>query len=199
MGFPSPRRGGVRGGVTARSIGIETQFVNDRAHVLRNNATAAERRLWYRLRQLKVSGQKFRRQVPIDHFIVDFACLSHRLIVEVDGATHSAEAEIASDVHRQRYLESQGFMVLRFNNLDVATNVDGVMDSIVGVLNTLAVEASPTPNPSPSMGRREDRHLPRENAPSSHAIPSRCPSPPRAYAPSPQPRNHRRRQPARDR
>ncbi len=152
MEFPSPRRGGVRGGVTARSIGIETQLVNDRARVLRNNATAAERRLWYRLRQLKVSGQKFRRQVPIDHFIVDFACLSHRLIVEVDGATHSAEAEIASDVHRQRYLESQGFMVLRFNNLDVATNVDGVMDSIVGVLNTLAVEASPTPNPSPQGG-----------------------------------------------
>jgi very-short-patch-repair endonuclease len=81
-------------------------LANKRARELRNNATAAERKLWYRLRELKVAGQKFRRQVPIDHFIVDFACLSHRLIIEVDGATHATDAEIASDMRRQRYLES---------------------------------------------------------------------------------------------
>jgi very-short-patch-repair endonuclease len=138
--------------VKTRSIGIEFQLVNGRARELRTNATAAERRLWHRLRDLKVSGQKFRRQVPIDHFIVDFACLSHRLIVEVDGATHATDAEIAGDLRRQRYLESQGFSVLRFSNMDVATNIDGVMESVVDALNTFVAEATPTPNPSPQGG-----------------------------------------------
>jgi very-short-patch-repair endonuclease len=101
---------------------------------------------------LKVSGQKFRRQVPIDHFIVDFACLSHRLIIEVDGATHGTDEEIASDSRRQRYLESQGFMVIRFSNDDVVTNADGVMDMIVGVLDGLGCEVTPTPDPSPQGG-----------------------------------------------
>jgi len=138
--------------VATRSIGIEFQLVNERARVLRNNATAAERKLWYRLRDLKVSGQKFRRQVPIDHFIVDFACLSHRLLVELDGATHATDDEIASDMRRQRYLESQAFVVLRFSNMDVATNVDGVMESVLGALNAVAREAIPTPDPSPQGG-----------------------------------------------
>ena len=87
--------------------------------------------------------------MPIDDFIVDFACLSHRLIIEVDGATHATDAEIASDMRRQRYLESQGFMVLRFKNIDVATNMDGVMDVIVGAFGC---PATPTPNPSPQGG-----------------------------------------------
>ncbi|MBS0268048.1 MAG: endonuclease domain-containing protein [Proteobacteria bacterium] len=127
-------------------------MANEHARELRNNATAAERRLWHRLRVLKVSGQRFRRQVPIDHFIADFACLSHRLIVEVDGATHATDEEIESDTRRQRYLESQGFMVLRFQNSDVVTNIDGVMDTVVGVFDQLAYEITPTPNPSPQGG-----------------------------------------------
>jgi very-short-patch-repair endonuclease len=123
-------------------------LANERARELRNNATAAERRLWHRLRVLKVSGQKFRRQVPIDRFIVDFACLSHRLVIEVDGATHSTDDELANDVCRQRYIESQGFRVLRFSNADVVTNMDGVMDVVVGVLTV----PTPTPDPSPQGG-----------------------------------------------
>ncbi|AGK56197.1 hypothetical protein HYPDE_22553 [Hyphomicrobium denitrificans 1NES1] len=124
-------------------------MANERARELRNNATTAERKLWHRPRELKVAGQKFRRQVPIDHFIVDFACLSHRLIIEVDGATHATDAEIASDMCRQRHLESQGFTVLRFKNTDVATNLGGVMDVIVGAF---VCPATPTPNPSPQGG-----------------------------------------------
>lgn len=83
---------------------------------------------------------------------VDFACLLHRLVVELDGATHTTDAEIASDMRRQRYLESQGFMVLRFNNMDVPANVDGVMESIVCALNSLEGEVAPIPNPSPQGG-----------------------------------------------
>jgi very-short-patch-repair endonuclease len=124
----------------------------ERARELRNNATAAERRLWHRLRFLKISGQKFRRQFPIDHFIVDFACLSHRLIIEVDGATHATDDEIASDARRQSYLESQGFIVLRFCNTDVFTNIDGVMDAITGALDEYASQQTPTPAPSPQGG-----------------------------------------------
>lgn len=127
-------------------------MANARARELRNNATAAERRLWHRLRVLKVSGQKFRRQVPIDHFIVDFACLSHRLIIEVDGGTHANDEEVASDTRRQCYLESRRFIVLRFNNMDVATNIDGVMDVIINALGRLACETTPTPDPSPQGG-----------------------------------------------
>ena len=130
----------------------ELLLANERARELRNNATAAERRLWQRLRVLKVSGTKFRRQVPIDHFIVDFACLSDRLVIEVDGATHGADDEIESDRRRLLYLEREGFKVLRFQNSDVVTNIDGVMDTVVGVLGQLACEITPTPNPSPLGG-----------------------------------------------
>ena len=61
---------------------------------MRRNRTDAERRLWWRLRELKQIGFKFRQQVPVDRFIVDFACLSERLIVEVDGGTHSTGSEL---------------------------------------------------------------------------------------------------------
>jgi very-short-patch-repair endonuclease len=124
-------------------------MANERARRLRSSATAAERKLWHQLRQLKAAGSKFRRQVPIDHFIVDFACLSKRVIVEVDGATHGTEAELAYDGNRQRYLESQGFSVLRVTNGDVTSNIEGVMDTIA---NLLSQRCTPTPDPSPQGG-----------------------------------------------
>jgi very-short-patch-repair endonuclease len=88
-------------------------MANEHARRLRRNRTSAERRLWRELRQLKQVGCKFRQQVPIDHFIVDFAGLSKRLIVEVDGGTHSTDRETARDARRERYLQQQGFRVLR--------------------------------------------------------------------------------------
>jgi very-short-patch-repair endonuclease len=121
---------------------------NERARQLRNNATAVERKLWYKLRALKISGPKFRRQVPIDHYIVDFACLSRRLIVEVDGATHATNEQIESDASRPRDLGDHGFKVLRFQNADIVTNIDGVMDEVVVALDV----RTPTPNPSPQGG-----------------------------------------------
>lgn len=124
-------------------------MANERARQLRNGATAAERRLWYRLRELKPVGHKFRRQVTIDRYIVDFACLSKRLIVEVDGATHGTEAEIEYDHSRQRHLEKEGFIVLRVTNADVADNIEGVMEMIV---DAVARCRTPTPDPSPQGG-----------------------------------------------
>jgi ring-1,2-phenylacetyl-CoA epoxidase subunit PaaD len=109
-------------------------MANATARELRKNRTAAERRLWWKLRGLKAAGFKFRQQVPIDHFIVDFACLSNRLVVEVDGGTHSTDEEIARDARRERYLRDQGFCVVRVWNSEVRENIDGVMDMIVGAL-----------------------------------------------------------------
>jgi len=121
-------------------------MANERARYLRRNRTTAERRLWWQLRELKRIGFKFRQQVPIDHFIVDFVCLSQRLIIEVDGGTHSTDAELRRDRTRERYLRDQGFRVMRFWNADVRQNMEGVMDTIVAALHT------PTPDPSPQGG-----------------------------------------------
>jgi very-short-patch-repair endonuclease len=116
-------------------------MANEVARQLRRNKTDAERELWSRLRELKQMGFKFRQQAPIDRFIIDFVCLSKRLIIEVDGATHSTSEEQSRDGKRQQYLERQGFRVVRFSNEDVFNNLDGVMDTIVHELTT------PTPTP----------------------------------------------------
>jgi len=121
-------------------------MANEYARYLRRNRTSAERRLWRQLRELKHIGFKFRQQVPIDHFIVDFACLSERLILEVDGGTHGTDLELRRDSSRERYLREQGFRVMRFWNVDVKENMEGVMDTIVAALHT------PTPDPSPQGG-----------------------------------------------
>jgi very-short-patch-repair endonuclease len=100
------------------------------ARCLRRNATNAERRLWEGLRSKQLAGFRFRRQVIIDGFIADFASFDARLVVEVDGATHSADQEIAYDAARSAALAGQGFAVLRFANEDVYGNLEGVLETI---------------------------------------------------------------------
>jgi very-short-patch-repair endonuclease len=100
------------------------------ARTLRRNATGAERRLWQRLRREQVGGFRFRRQVILDGFIADFACLDARMLVEVDGATHSTDEQIARDAVRSAALAAEGFDILRFTNEDVYVNPDGVLETI---------------------------------------------------------------------
>ena len=100
------------------------------ARTLRRNATGAERRLWQGLRREQVAGFRFRRQVALGGFIVDFASFDARLGIEVDGATHSTEEEIVRDGARSAALAAQGFEVLRFTNEDVYRNLDGVLNTI---------------------------------------------------------------------
>ena len=110
-------------------------MANQRARWLRGNQTEAEKTLWRVLRTLKEQGFYFRRQVPIDHLIVDFACLSCGLVIEVDGGQHGMSKGKENDLKRDSYLTNQGFRVLRFWNNDVLDNRDGVMQNILQALN----------------------------------------------------------------
>ncbi len=96
----------------------------------RHNATNAERRLWQGLRREQVAGFRFRRQAVLAGFIADFACFDARLVVEVDGATHSTDQEIARDAARSAALAAQGFDILRFTNDDVYRNLSGVLETV---------------------------------------------------------------------
>ena len=89
--------------------------------------TEAERTLWTLLRRKQIEQHRFRRQVPVGRYIVDFACLDARLIIEVDGGQHS---ESATDAERDAWLRSQNFRVLRFWNNDVLKNREGVFHAI---------------------------------------------------------------------
>jgi very-short-patch-repair endonuclease len=100
------------------------------ARYLRRNMTDAERHLWRRLRMRDLGGYRFRRQRPIGPYVVDFACVERRLIVEVDGGQHGDEAQVAADAQRTADLEARGFRVLRFWNNEVLENLAGVCESI---------------------------------------------------------------------
>ncbi len=110
---------------------------------MRSASTEAEHRLWQILRAKRLSGYKFKRQLPIDSYIADFACLRHRLILEVDGSQHGGSA----DARRDAYLKRHGFRVLRFWDNDIFNNEEGVIASIIDAL------AGPLPSPSPAEGR----------------------------------------------
>jgi very-short-patch-repair endonuclease len=122
-----------------------------RARSLRANITNAERKLWYALRDRRFAGYKFRRQVSIGPYIVDFLCYSARLVIEVDGGQH---AESAHDERRDRWLAQNGFRVLRFWNNDVLQNLEGVWTVVFEALQ----QAAPHParasraHPSPARG-----------------------------------------------
>lgn len=96
---------------------------------LRRNQTDAERVLWLRLRDRRLNGLKFKRQVPIDRFILDFCCAQARLIVELGGGQHATR--LAEDMERTRILEAMGYLVLRFWNHDVLQNPNGVLEEIL--------------------------------------------------------------------
>ena len=123
----------------------------DFAKSLRANMTDAERRLWYRLRAHRLEGIKFKRQVLIGRYVADFACMERKLLVEVDGGQHSGSN---SDVERTKWLEDQGFRILRFWNNEVLNETDAVL----GVILAAATAAGPSPGapdgapPSPRRG-----------------------------------------------
>jgi very-short-patch-repair endonuclease len=102
-----------------------------RARELRRNATDAEKRLWLALRR-DLPAARFRRQVPVSPYFIDFMSFAHRLIVELDGGQHAEAAEY--DAARTRFLERKGYRVLRFWNDAVMQNLPGVLEAIQGSL-----------------------------------------------------------------
>jgi very-short-patch-repair endonuclease len=96
--------------------------------VLRKRPTDAEQLLWKHLRMKQMEGLKFRRQQPVDKYIVDFVCFEKRLIIEVDGGQHAVEGN--KDKERDTYLQQCWFKVLRFWNNEVLQNTEGVLTVI---------------------------------------------------------------------
>ena len=104
-----------------------------RAQNLRKNMTKEERRLWYEY--LHNYPLRFRRQVTVGNYILDFYCAAAKLAVELDGSQHCEPAELLYDERRTEYLNSQGICVLRFSNLDVLRNLRGVCQQIDFVIS----------------------------------------------------------------
>ena len=100
------------------------------AKEMRSNMTPAETKMWRILRGKRFQDLKFKRQVLIGNYIVDFLCEDKKIIIEIDGGQHNEELNIQSDKNRTRYLENNGYKVLRFWNDDVMKNIDGVMEVI---------------------------------------------------------------------
>jgi very-short-patch-repair endonuclease len=107
----------------------------EHAKDLRGRMTDAERRLWYRLRAHRLNGHKFKRQVPVGPYVVDFASLDRKLIIEVDGGQH---AESSADRRRDAFLRGQGYRVIRFWNNDVLRQTDSVLEEIVAAIENAA-------------------------------------------------------------
>jgi very-short-patch-repair endonuclease len=116
-------------------------FLNDdsvlqtRAKKLRQNMSEAETRLWHHLRAGRLNGYKFRRQQPMGNYIVDFVCVTPKLIIEADGGQHAEQAEY--DQARSLYLNGLGFTVLRFWNDEILRQTDEVLAEILRVLQEL--------------------------------------------------------------
>ena len=127
-------------------------MANEFARFLRKNLTDAEAKLWKELRRRQFVGCKFRRQAPLGVYIVDFVCFEKRLILELDGGQHNLHAGKLKDAQRPKWLESQGFKVLRFWNHDVFESLEAVLEVIFRELNWLEAP-TPHPNPPPQGGR----------------------------------------------
>lgn len=112
-----------------------------RSRELRRNATEAERTLWRGISARKLAGVRFNRQFPVGQFICDFVSREYRLVIEIDGGQHALAKDY--DSRRTRFLEAQGYTVIRFWNNEVMDNLDGVLTRIE---NTLADMPSPTPS-----------------------------------------------------
>jgi very-short-patch-repair endonuclease len=108
------------------------------ARALRKSSTDAERILWSELRDHRLNGASFRRQVPIAAYIADFVCHAAKLVIELDGGQHFSDTQEAADTRRSAIIEAKGFRVLRFSNRDVMTNRVGVLETIAAAVDARA-------------------------------------------------------------
>ena len=111
---------------------MKSNVLQQRARQLRNNMTEVEKILWSQLRCKRLGELRFRRQVYIGKYIVDFACFDPKIIIEVDGSQHQEQLE--QDHNRTSYLESLGYVVLRFWNFEITDSLDGVLETIINTV-----------------------------------------------------------------
>jgi very-short-patch-repair endonuclease len=139
----------LKSGLSHEIIGVmfRDPVLIDRARALRRDMGSAEKKLWYQLRRRQMAGHRFRRQVPIGSYIADFACLSARLIIEIDGGQHNEEANENLDAKRTAWLESRGYRVLRFWNSYVLDETDSVTETIFNALTSDQGSGSDHPPP----------------------------------------------------
>lgn len=134
---PLPHNEGEGRKTTVRSIKkvlISPLLVEERVRVrrdLRIDQTPTEHLLWQKIRGRQLLGLKFRRQHPIGSYVADFFCPEKKLVIEVDGDVHYFELQQAKDVARTKYIQSQGYTVIRFTTNDIRNNMNGVMDKIL--------------------------------------------------------------------
>lgn len=122
---------------------------------MRNIPTEAEKVLWEALSGKKLEGYKFRRQHILGNYIADFICLKENIIIEVDGLIHQLPDNIASDIERTKWLEEQGYRVIRFTNDEVINRLNEVLDKIVSELaaNKLTAELEAPPSGAGGAGK----------------------------------------------
>ena len=150
VGLPLPLAGeGWGGGISASEVSMAepksptwkvSSKLRSNARALRKNSTDAERLLWAALRDHRLNGASFRRQVPIRNFIADFVCHAAKLVIELDGGQHFCSQAEQADTTRSAVIEAQGFRVLRFSNHDMMSNRIGVLEAIAAAV----AERAPT-------------------------------------------------------
>jgi very-short-patch-repair endonuclease len=150
VGLPLPLAGeGWGGGLSASEVSMAepksptwkvSSNIRSSARALRKNSTDAERILWSELRNHRLNGAGFRRQVPIENYVADFICHAAKLVVELDGGQHFSDQAEQADAARSTVIEAKGFMVLRINNHDVMKNRAGVLETIAAAV----AERAPT-------------------------------------------------------
>ena len=114
-----------------------------RSRQLRASPTEPEKRLWQALRSRQIAGTRFNRQFPVGQYICDFVARTPRLVVEIDGGSHAGDEARRYDTRRTRFLNSQGYTVIRFWNREVMDNIDAV---VARIETTLAEMPSPGPS-----------------------------------------------------
>ena len=145
--LPSPAKRGEGSGVGVLAMTTDRRVVHARR--LRRQVTSAERKLWWHLRRLAIGHSHFRRQAPVGPYFADFACHEVKLIIEIDGDTHTGANAVASDERRTAYLQSHGYRVLRFWNHQVMSEMEGVLTVIQATID----EKSPPPLTPPHRSR----------------------------------------------
>ena len=128
---------------------MERRNHTERARNLRKVASDAENHLWKELRARRLNGFKFKRQVQLGSYIVDFACLETGLVIEADGGQHLEQQD--HDKVRTRWLQANGYRVLRFWNDDILLRLPDVLEEIIRHLPS----DYPHPSPLPQAGEGE--------------------------------------------